>query len=1161
MYRYFLATCVLGMMGVCVPSLSAEQRPAVAQWNFDGDLLDRSGCGNDAFATSPTFADGHNGQGLQCGKTTIVVPDRSELRPAPGLRIECWAKLDAIGKSWQPLLIKDGEYQLRIDPPREGGQFSFFLNLSGWEPRVRSNTVAKVGVWYHLLAGWDGKEIWIEVNGQRATMQRAGVPVASHEPIELGDFDGVLDEVRIENPGARYTGVAQWRFDGDLRDSSEHEYHLTGDKVHYVPVPGGQALKSGSGKVQIANNPDLQLAAGMRIDCSVYFEEAPSETRYIVVKNGEYQLRVNPPNEGGGFAFFANLNGWEPRVSSDERVVAGRWYRLIAQWDGFALTLDVNGNRSRTVRSGLPKPTDSPLVIRGFGGWIDNLSIENPRLPTLHVRDVRQEHAILCVGRPEKLTTSIRNVGMDAEGVAVRLEPPRGTRCIGEAVHELGAMPMGAEKVVEWSVEADTADIGTARICVTATDAPPVTAGHQLVFFQSEDVLPASACNRPAPSSVNDDNFVTYYVDSAAGSNANSGTSPDAAWKDFTNINDRILGPGERLLIRRGSIINQELTVSARGTAEHWAEIGAYGDGPRPVIRRNWDIDDRCALVRNPDFLRIHSLVVCHAAKGLIVAYTESGHQGLVIEDCIAHHIEGLYRLNAHGIPEWRDRRGPPGDGLGVSAGIAITGTTARNLVLRNCESFQCSSGWFVRGDDVVVDRVYCHDNHVHNTSPHPFLVAIRHAVLQNCIFDASGWHASAGTMGIMLGNPQGLIIRNCIFRNQPDSGSHDEGGIDFENSGNGCLIDHCTFENNAGAAIEVLGLRSPQTTNIEIRNSRFIKNNTANKLGPSEIFIWGRTPNPSVCCSTGTVRDNGYVTLPGVDFFVNEAPKLTSWSLRGNTGYATVDELEKAMPFNRSPVVNAGADIRTDQRKVELAGSVIDDGKPQSKSLSTTWEVVEGAGNVSFEDENAPRTVATFETPGDYLLRLVADDGEFYLSDMVAVHILPAGTSVTAAWEFNAPLDKEGWTEVNLGTRVREWPNANWPTRSHPVNLAAGGYYIVAIEDSSDAHLLSSDDLSIDLDGQKAVTLRFQNHTPATKMRLTFTTESDTVWNDAKSRTFSVIADDNNSQTYDIDMSTVPAWTGRLKQLRLDLATGESLTGTCRFDYIWIAAKTNNEK
>jgi len=1160
-YRQFPAASVFFVaLAIGGSLLFSAERPEVANWSFDGDLLDRSGYGNDAFAAAASFADGHSGQGLQCGQDAIVVPDSPGLRLAAGLRVECWAKLEKIGTSWQPLLIKDGEYQLRVDPPSEGGQFSFFLHLDGWEPRVRCNTVAKVGVWYHLVAGWDGKEIWLDVNGERHSKPRSGVPVASREPLELGLFEGVLDEVRIENPGAPYSAVAQWRFDGDLRDASEHGYHLTGQEVDFVPVPGGQAFRSGSARIQAPSHPDLQLAAGLRIDCSVYFEQVPAASRYIVTKHGEYQLRVNPPDEGGCFAFFVNLDGWEPRVSSGERVVAGRWYRLTASWDGFALILDVNGQRTRVTRSGIPKATENPFVVGGFGGWIDNLIVENPRLPALQVRDVRQEHAIPCAGRPEKLTTSIRNVGMEAEQVVVRLEVPPGTRSLDQAVRDLGVMPLGAEKVIEWTVQADVASIGAAEIRVTAAGSPPVTASHPLVFFPSEDGPPASASENLPRTRAGDDAAVTYYVDSRTGSNGNVGTSQDAAWKDFTNVNGRTLGPGERLLIRRGSILNQELTVSARGTVDRWAEIGTYGAGPRPIIRRNWDIGDRCALVKNPDFLRIRSLVVCYAAKGLIVTYTEPGHQGLVIEDCIAHHIEGLYRPNSHGIPPWRDRAGPGGDGVNSSAGIAILGATAGDLVLRDCEMFQTSAGFFVRGQDVIVDRVYCHDNFVHNTSPHPFLVGIRRTILRNSIFDASGWHASAGTMGIMLGDPQGLIIRNCIFRNQPDSGSHDEGGIDFENSGNGCLIDRCTFENNAGAAIEVLGLKSPQTTNVEIRNSRFIKNNTANKLGPSEIFIWGRTPDPTVCCSTGTIHGNGYVTIPGVEFFVNEAPKLTSWTLRDNTAYATVEELERAMPFNRPPVVGAGADVRTDRMTVALAGSVTDDGKPAGTPLSIAWEVLEGAGGVVFDDAAAPGTTATFETPGDYLLRLVADDGEFWLSDMVVVHILPAGTSVAAAWEFNASLDKQGWTEVNPGTRVQHWPDPKWPTTSHPVKYVAGGYYVLAIEDSSDARLLSPDRLGLELTGQETVSMRFQNHTPATEMRLRFTTEADADWDDAKSRAFPVVADDNGCRTYDRNMSAVPAWKGRLKQLRLDLATGEGLTGTCRFDYVWIT-RPHSEK
>jgi hypothetical protein len=1149
MNRQFFTTTLLILS--LVVSLAAD-RPAVGLWNFDGTLADRSGRGNDAFAAAPAFVPGHAGQGLQCSNVPIVIPDSPELRPAPGLKIDCWVKPSELGPSYQPILIKDRAYQIRIESPKEGAQFTFFLNLNGWEPRVRSKAPAKIGEWYHLVAAWDGKEISLEVNGDRTTIPRAGVPIPSREPVELGHFHGVLDELRIENPAAQPSGVAQWLFDGNLRDSSPKGNHLTGEGVSFVPVPGGQALKS-TRSVQVTSNPSLQLSPGFRIDCSVFFDQVPAAGGCIVMKNGEYQLRLDSQKEGSTFAFFVNLNGWEPRERSEERVVPGKWYRITAAWDGFTATLDVNGERSRHSRRGLPKPTNNPLVVGTLGGLIDNLKIENPRLPTLQVAPAKQEHAILLVGRPEKFTSILRNIGPATDKVAVQFKLPTGIRNLGSATHDFGAMPTGAEKTITWTIQADTPVVGAAEIQVAAAGASLMTARHPLVFFPTEDGPPPSASDKLPPTS--DGKATTYYIDSLAGNNASSGTSPDAPWKDFTKINGRVLNPGQRLLLKRGSVFNQELTLSARGTSDNWTEIGAYGEGARPIIRRNWDIDERCALIRNPDYLRIRSLTVCYAGKGLIVSYSEPNHSGLLVEDCIAHHIEGLYRVNAHGIPEWRDRLGAPGDRTG-SRGIAITGTQAKDLVLRNCETFQCSSGWEMRGHDTVVDRVFCHDNYAHNTSPHPFLVDIHRAILRNSIFDASGWHASAGTMGIMLGSPQGLIIRNCYFRNQPDSGSHDEGGIDFENSGNATLIDHCTFENNAGAAIEVLGLRSPQTTNIEIRKSRFIRNNTAKKLGPSEIFVWGRTSDPAVCCSSGSVNGNGYVLLPGIQFFVNEKPELTAWALRDNTQYSNVSEIDRAMPFNRPPTVDAGPDLRTSQRRVLLAGRVSDDGQPSGQSPTTTWELLEGPGPVRFENAHATATAATFEKPGDYLLRLVADDGELWLSRMVTVHILSPSTSVVAAWEFNKNLDKEGWTEVNPGTTVQQWPAKikEWSTTSHPVKLVAGGYYILALENTPDAQLLSPDQLNLPLTGKEKLTFHFQNHTPAAQMRVRFTTDADPTWTDAKSLPFPVTPNDLAPRTYTVAFASLPAWKGRLRQLRLDLATGQPLTGTCRFDYIWLS-------
>jgi alpha-galactosidase len=639
----------------------------------------------------------------------------------------------------------------------------------------------------------------------------------------------------------------------------------------------------------------------------------------------------------------------------------------------------------------------------------------------------------------------------------------------------------------------------------------------------------------PAPTAAGG---VTYYIDSVGGRNSNTGTLPEWPWQDFSNINGQTLGPGDRLLIKRGSVINQELQLSAKGTAEHWAEIGAYGEGARPIIHRNWFIADRCALIKSPEHLRIRSLTVSHAGKGLIVTTPRN----LLIEDCIAHHIEGHYRPNSSGIPEWRDVPEQKDDGMIKSAGIAVTGN-GQDITLRDCEMFQTSWGFFVSGERVTVDRVYCHHNYAFNTSPHPALVSVKDAVMQNSVFDASGYHAHAGTMGIMLVNPRQLTIRNCTFRNQPDSGCHDEGGLDFEARGDGCLIENCTFQNNAGAAIEVLGLSLPQPKNVEIRNSRFIQNNWAKKLGPSEIFIWG-SKDPKVCCSTGTISDNGCVLLPSVTFFTNQAPATTQWALRNNTTYPTVQALEKAMPFNKPPVVKAGPDIITDRLTVHLNGSVTDDGRWVTKR----WELLEGPGTVTFRDQTA-----TFSSPGDYLLRLVGDDGELWTSDTVTVHVLPRGSSVVKAWEFNTPLDKQGWTEADLGTKVREEKHPQWPCKSYPVNYVAGGYYIVSVEDAPTARLLSADNLTVPITRHKFVRLRLQNHTAAKRMTLHFTTAANNMW---QSQSFDVVPNDDAVRDYTVNMSSVPGWTGKLRQLRFDLTGGAPATGTCRFDYIWIANK-----
>jgi len=1130
-------------------------------WTFDGTLADASGNGADAYAEAPSFAPAAGGQTLRlAGASTATIPDGTGLRLTRGFRLACRVRFERLPEedTWATVAMKgdheEGEYFLRVDPASEGRRFGFFVNTGRWEPRVQSREPVKPGVWYAVEAGWDGESLWMTVNGDTTRIARPGAPVLTHAPLRLGPFDGELDDLRIASPGGHSTSTAYWPFEGDLRDASGHGHDFANKPCAYEPGTAGQALQLGSGPFATPSAPGLQLAPGLHIDCSVLLRELPKDNTPIIMKEGEYMLRLDSQAEGGNFAFFVNLDGrWEPRVRAACRTETGTWYRVSAHWDALTLSLEVNGERTETLRSGSVKTGNAPVTLGRLNGLLDTVRIENPKTAVVRLGALTTDATLLRAGLPAGLSGLVRNYGNAVTGCVVDLSLPKGIVCESPASLDLGALPSGGERAVAWRIRAAETASATATVTLKAAGSRSVKMHKTLAFLPPADPdLSARAWNPPVTTN---GPATTYHVDGIEGDNARAGTSPDTAWRDFTPVNGRTLGPGERLLIRRGSVINQELQLTARGSAEAWAEIGAYGEGARPVIRRNRDIDDRCVLIKNPEYLRVRSLTVCYAAKGLIVHYSKSGHRGLLVEDCIAHHIEGLYRPNSHGIPEWRDRHGAPGDG-GGAGGFAASGSVGEDLVFRDCEMFQCSSGFRFSGKNVFIDRVFCHDNYAHNTSPHPFLTDVSRAYLLNSIFDASGWHAHAGTMGIMLGGQYGLIIRNCHFLNQPDSGSHDEGGIDFEAGGEGCLIDRCTFRNNAGAAIEMLGLQSPQTPNVEIARSRFDRNNVARKLGPSEIFIWGLNKDPAICCSSGLIRDNGYVLEPGVLFFTNQAPALTRWALTNNTGYGTSQALDKALPLDNPPVVDAGRELWSDRATVRLAGKVSDDGKPSSGHLATAWELLDGPAAVAFRNPGSPTTKVTFAAPGDYALRLKADDGELWRCGHTVVHILPPGTAVEKAWSFAKPLDKEGWTDWNLGTQDEAFSDQKWRCIARPVRLVAGGEYIVAIKDAPDARLLSPDALGVDLDRNGLVALRFQNHTPATGMRLRFTTKGAPTWEANLGRTFPVTPNDTETRLYTLDMRGVDGWRGELKQLRLDLSDGTPLTGTCRIDYVWIGKK-----
>ena len=74
-----------------------------------------------------------------------------------------------------------------------------------------------------------------------------------------------------------------------------------------------------------------------------------------------------------------------------------------------------------------------------------------------------------------------------------------------------------------------------------------------------------------------------YYI-SSSGSDSNSGTSENSAWKSLGKISNTILFPGDQVLFRRGDTFYGKLLVRGSGNSDSPILFSSYGDGDMPII-------------------------------------------------------------------------------------------------------------------------------------------------------------------------------------------------------------------------------------------------------------------------------------------------------------------------------------------------------------------------------------------------------------------------------------------------------------------------------------------------------------------------------------------------------------------------------------------------
>src|SRR5437764_14752790 len=122
-----------------------------------------------------------------------------------------------------------------------------------------------------------------------------------------------------------------------------------------------------------------------------------------------------------------------------------------------------------------------------------------------------------------------------------------------------------------------------------------------------------------------------YYINNQAGSNCSEsgpGTSPATPWCDFTPVNSRTFGPGDRILLARRATWDQQMTLNGSGAPTNYASVDAYGSGPQPRIIRDGNESDRAIRMNDPYYWSVSNLEIGSAGTGILVHSHSLSHEG-----------------------------------------------------------------------------------------------------------------------------------------------------------------------------------------------------------------------------------------------------------------------------------------------------------------------------------------------------------------------------------------------------------------------------------------------------------------------------------------------------------------------------------------------------
>ncbi|MFT4210855.1 MAG: hypothetical protein QM626_03200 [Microbacterium sp.] len=326
-----------------------------------------------------------------------------------------------------------------------------------------------------------------------------------------------------------------------------------------------------------------------------------------------------------------------------------------------------------------------------------------------------------------------------------------------------------------------------------------------------------------------------YHIDNRLSACDNSGPATIAEpWCDLTSTDGIDFQPGDEVLLARGATWDQELRISGEGTASQHIVVGAYGSGDRPRIIRDGDVTQRALTLTNPSHVTVRDLELGDAGAGLVVYFDTTGHEDLDFLNLSVHNMAGIHqdRANTHGSDYVYD-----------SAGLEFTGpvtltpenpTVVTDVLIDGFEgahnldsiafdwqgdsSLELIDGASSRDTmtNVRMRHLYLHDDDDGGIDgaycPHSLRIAnMRDVTVQDSVLARlAGCFVTAGTSEVIVLRADDIRFFNNMIVSTPETGSHDETGVDHEIDTDSIEYRGNYFADNAGAGLSMLNIHVP---------------------------------------------------------------------------------------------------------------------------------------------------------------------------------------------------------------------------------------------------------------------------------------------------------------------------------------------------------------